>query len=289
MILTIVTPCFNGAELIVDTVKSVNNQLLLDGQRIQYLIMDGESSDDTVQRAQDAWCPRDDVSLAVHSASDEGMYDALGKGLVRAEGDVISYLNAGDYYSPHAARTVLQLIANFNLPWLTGMRVTYAHDGTLISAKVPWRYNPKLLQAGYYGVRGHGRFLHQESTFWQRHLMAEVDIDYLRSLRLAGDLYLWTRFASVAPPAIVSAHLGGFRFHGNHLSGDMATYKSEAHTFLRHRTVAGSLRASAHEVLSWLPIPVRERLPGAPLPIRWSASTGEWQTGSNTTKPGFPS
>ncbi|QZY28782.1 glycosyltransferase [Nocardioides coralli] len=274
---SIVTPCYNAQGWIADTVRSIRTQSALndDDVFLQYIVVDGGSTDATVAEARGSWADHERAELRVISEPDQGMYDALVKGMMLADGDVVSYLNAGDYYSPHCLSVVRECFENVGTEWLTGMRAIYAPSGALISAKVPWRYDQRLIRSGHYGVRG-GRFIQQESTFWLRTLHRELDFEQLATLRLAGDLYLWTRFARSAQLDVVAAHLGGFRFHGEHLSDAIETYRAEAQGFLERRLLSGYVRAPAHEVLSWLPVPIRRSLGATPGLISWDRGQGVW-------------
>lgn len=92
MKVSIITVCFNSAETIEDTIRSVLNQ---DYQQIEYIIVDGQSSDDTVSIVK---------SHSRHidrfiSEPDNGIYDAMNKGIKLATGDIVGFLNADDFYA----------------------------------------------------------------------------------------------------------------------------------------------------------------------------------------------
>jgi glycosyltransferase involved in cell wall biosynthesis len=276
----VVTPCWNSGALIAETVRSVAEQTVLSNPDVtlEYVVVDGGSSDDTVEHARKAWQDHPRATFRVISEPDQGMYDALVKGFRGAEGDVFSYINAGDLYSRHGLAVARTCFTEFGVSWLTGMRVLYNDDGVVISAKIPFSYSRDLVRAGHYGVRGKGAgAIQQESTFWSRELMESIDLDRLAGFRLAGDLFLWTEFARSAELDVVAAHLGGFRFHGGHLSDAMDAYKAEARTFLEEGSTTGYLRAPAQEVLSWLPVKVRSSLPGRHPVIAWNRVTETWE------------
>jgi glycosyltransferase involved in cell wall biosynthesis len=88
---TIITPVRNGAATIRDCVKSVCNQTI----RAQHIIVDGFSTDATMDiiKAHYADCTE------TLSESDDGIYDAMNKGLQMALGDVIGILNSDDFYA----------------------------------------------------------------------------------------------------------------------------------------------------------------------------------------------
>ena len=221
---TAITPVRNGALLVGRTVSSITTQRAVTSGRVrlQYVLCDGASSDDTIGEATRA---AGDVELEVLSEPDQGMYDALAKGFRRAEGDVVFYLNAGDALVPNALDVVLDLMERTQTKWLKGYDAYFTPEGFIVGVRLPFRFRPRLVQAGAYG-----RLLpmiQQESTFWRRELLDTVDLGVLASYRLAGDNYLWNRFATVQEMTIARVMLGGFCFHGAHLSDNLAEYKNE--------------------------------------------------------------
>src|SRR4051812_31871209 len=95
---TIVTACRNAAAYIEETVRSVLAQPIFTSGRcaLEYLVCDGASTDGTLEALSRYEAP----GLKVVSEPDGGFYDALAKGLQRASGDYVAYLNAGDYFHP---------------------------------------------------------------------------------------------------------------------------------------------------------------------------------------------
>ncbi len=102
MKVTIVTVCYNAAKTIADCVASVQAQ---QGVDIEHIIIDGGSSDGTLQRLAPF---RERISVVV-SERDNGIYDAMNKGLARATSDITGFLNADDLF---AGPTVLARLMN---------------------------------------------------------------------------------------------------------------------------------------------------------------------------------
>lgn len=92
MKVTIITVVFNGVKTIDSCIKSILDQTY---PLIEYIIIDGQSSDGTQQIIQSYG------TQITHfiSEPDRGIYDAMNKGLNLASGDVIGILNADDFYS----------------------------------------------------------------------------------------------------------------------------------------------------------------------------------------------
>ena len=86
--ISIITICYNAASTITRTLHSVSAQTY---PNIQYLIIDGASKDNTLELVREL-APEAEV----YSERDKGIYDAMNKGLDRATGDYVWYVNAGD-------------------------------------------------------------------------------------------------------------------------------------------------------------------------------------------------
>lgn len=233
---TAITPVRNAASLVDRTVSSIVTQTAVQSGRVrlQYLLCDGASTDETVSVATTA---AGDNELEIVSEPDNGMYDALAKGLRRAEGDVVFYLNAGDMLFPGALDVVLDIMGKAPITWLTGYGAIVNADGVVVSMSLPFRYRRSLLRTDAYGSIL--PTLQQESTFWRAEMTANADLDLLATYRLAGDHYLWNTFATMAEPTIVKALLGAFAQHGRHLSDDEAGYRDEV---ARHASRVGASR-----------------------------------------------
>ncbi len=90
MIISIITATYNSAATIADTLESVRHQT---HPLIEHIIVDGLSKDSTL----DICRSYPHVSF-IHSEKDNGIYDAMNKGIAHATGDVIGILNSDDFY-----------------------------------------------------------------------------------------------------------------------------------------------------------------------------------------------
>ncbi len=91
MKVSIITPVFNNAETIESAIKSVLQQTY---SNIEYIIVDGSSTDGTLERIRNY---KSKISKII-SENDDGIFDAMNKGLKAATGDVIGILNSDDFY-----------------------------------------------------------------------------------------------------------------------------------------------------------------------------------------------
>jgi glycosyltransferase involved in cell wall biosynthesis len=256
--ISIVTPCFNAEHYIEETVRSVVNQRAVTSGRVEleYIIYDGGSSDQTVARARDAAAYS---SVAIHSEPDRGMYDALAKGLSSASGDIVAYINAGDYYHPCAFDVVLDVFERPQVQWLTGYAVMYNEESQVTQVTLPYRYRRGLLRCGAYdGIVL--PFIQQESTFWRVGIHRTVDFQQLSRFRLAGDAYLWSCFAEEADLYIVESYLGGFRRHAGQLSEDLGPYRTEVAAFAKRLSPTAATLARADACLWRAPAGIKKRM-----------------------------
>jgi glycosyltransferase involved in cell wall biosynthesis len=100
---SIITVCFNSAETIEDTIRSV---LYQDYKDIEYIIIDGGSSDGTLEIINRY---RKNISTVI-SGPDNGIYEAMNKGIKLSTGDVIAFLNSDDTYRN---QTIVSQIVTF--------------------------------------------------------------------------------------------------------------------------------------------------------------------------------
>ena len=102
MKISVITVSYNSAKTIADTLAAVAMQTHTD---IEHLVIDGASEDGTLEIVRGHATPQ----LRLISESDKGIYDAMNKGLAKATGEVVGFLNSDDFYIDDA---VLAKIAN---------------------------------------------------------------------------------------------------------------------------------------------------------------------------------
>jgi glycosyltransferase involved in cell wall biosynthesis len=99
-LVTIVTPCLNAERFLAETIDSV---LAQDYPRIEYLVMDGGSTDGTLEILK-----KYEHALRWESAPDGGTADAVNRGFALGKGEILAFLNADDLYNPGAVSTAVR-------------------------------------------------------------------------------------------------------------------------------------------------------------------------------------
>ncbi len=205
---TIVTPSFNQAAYIEETIRSV---LLQGYPNLEYIVIDGGSTDGSVEiiRRYAPW-----LSYWV-SESDNGQSDALNKGFARATGEIIGWLNSDDHYRPDALQRVGQ-----ELDRTAGRFVVYGdcemtdavgHNLTLI--KPPAVSLDSLIRYWVYGS-----IPPQPAIFFRKELLDEVGLLDM-SLDYAMDYDLWLRMARRCTFHYLPLTLASYRVHPQSKTG----------------------------------------------------------------------
>ncbi len=97
--ITVITPSYEQGAHIEQTILSILNQGY---PNLEYIIVDGKSTDNTLEIIKKYEDKITDKIIYFVSEKDNGLNDAINKGLRMATGEIISVLNAGDYYEPYA-------------------------------------------------------------------------------------------------------------------------------------------------------------------------------------------
>lgn len=105
MLISIITVCFNSEKTVRNTIESVLNQTY---NNVEYIIVDGLSKDKTVEIANEYTQAFADKGYLyrIISEKDNGIYDAMNKGIRMATGDIVGIINSDDWYELDALETV---------------------------------------------------------------------------------------------------------------------------------------------------------------------------------------
>lgn len=221
--ISIVTPNYNGAEYLEETILSVLNQ---NYPNLEYIIIDGGSSDNSLEIIK-----RYQSKLAYWvSEPDNGLYDAIQKGFDKTTGEIMAWINSDDMYVEGSFSIVSEIFLNFKqVNWLLGIPSLYDEKGRTVSVQKFKQWS----KFNYYTYNY--EWIQQESVFWGRDLWERSGSKLNTNLKLAGDLELWTRFFREEKLYSIDALLSGFRIRSsNQLSLDsIKDYHKEAKEVLK--------------------------------------------------------
>jgi glycosyltransferase involved in cell wall biosynthesis len=179
MRISIITVCYNSAQTIEKTIKSIESQTY---QNIQYIVIDGGSTDNTVEIIN----KHIGVISDFISEPDNGLYDAMNKGIAMATGDLIGILNSDDtFYSD----SVVEQIAKFHYQNIIdasiGNILQHSETGKVVRNYTSRYWNPMKLKIGFMPPH--------PSIFFKRELFNQFG-NYELSFKIGADYELITRF-----------------------------------------------------------------------------------------------
>ena len=214
MRITLITACYNSVETIGDTFKSVARQNL-EGNELEYIIMDGGSTDGTVEaiKAFAEKVPRKGLTVVWQSEKDKGLYDAINKGIAKATGDVVGILNADDIFEDEG--TLAAIAAEFT----AGVEAVYADirfvkelGGPTVRYCSARHFSPWMFRFGV--------MIPHPSFYCRREKFAALG-GYSLDYRICADFELVLRFlgknhlkAKYLPRCVVTMRMGGLSTAG---------------------------------------------------------------------------
>jgi glycosyltransferase involved in cell wall biosynthesis len=224
MLISIITPSYNQAAFLEETMLSVFRQDYAD---IEYIVIDGGSTD-----GSDKIIKRHERKLAYWvSERDQGQTDALMKGFARAKGEVLAWLCSDDCLAPSAARIAAQyLAADPSLGLVYGDRLHIDAKGNVIGINRGPSFYEKMLQRNI--------TIPQETAFFRRSVFEQAGKLNLEH-EFAMDFALWCALQKITKFKHVPAFLGSYREHSAAKSvaqynGDGASKRDHEQVFQKH-------------------------------------------------------
>jgi len=203
MKVSIITIAYNSAETIEDTIRSVASQTYSD---IEYIIIDGKSTDNTLSIIDKH---KASVSKLV-SEKDNGIYDAMNKGVKLASGDIVGILNSDDFYADE--HVVADVVKTFETEKCDGLYADLVYVDRENISMITRTWN----SGKYYDGLFLNGWMPPHPTFFVRKEVYEKFGGYNTDLRSAADYEIMLRFIhkykirlSYLPRVITKMRSGG--------------------------------------------------------------------------------
>ena len=202
---SVVTPSFNQGRFIEQTIRSVLEQ---EYPKLDYLILDGGSSDGTVKTLQ-----KYDANLSFwRSVKDAGQAAAINEGFQRASGEILCWLNSDDLYLRHTLKTVANIFANH----IDEPLIVYGGCELFDERTQRCELRPALpFDRASLAVSD---FLDQPSVFWTRKawdIVGTLD----ESLHYGFDWEWFLRASKICRFICTDQTLSRYRIHASHKTG----------------------------------------------------------------------
>ncbi len=205
MKVSVITPVLNAEQTISGCINSVSAQAI---GNIEHIVIDGGSTDRTLNVLK--CC---DKSIIWSSAPDDGLYDAMNKGISRASGDVIGILNSDDMYADNLViETVIAYMTDYDLPTCYG-------DVVYVDRNNPDKIVRRWISGRYCRDRFKNGWMPPHPAFFVKKNLYETYGGFKLNFLLAADYELMVRFlykheiASAYIPKILVRMREGGRCH----------------------------------------------------------------------------
>lgn len=171
MTISIITVVYNGQSCIEKTIKSVLNQKEVS---IEYIIIDGSSSDETMNIIEKY---KKQIALVI-SEKDSGLYDAMNKGIQNATGDYLVFMNCDDtFYDSNTLSLVAQYVEANNKPeMIYGDSAEETSSGEIV-----------YKQARSHNRAWYGMFAHHQAIYYKNEIIKNNNILYDLTYKIGSD------------------------------------------------------------------------------------------------------
>lgn len=234
--ISLVTPSLNQGQFIKETIQSVLSQ---NYPKLEYLVVDGGSTDNTLKILESY-----SSQLKWISEKDQGQTNAINKGLRKATGDIMAYLNADDLLLPGALLKVANLFTEHpKVMWITGQCRIIDENNREIRKLITAYKNLWLRMHCRYSLLITD-YISQPATFWRASILN--DMGYLdENLHYVMDYDYWLRLYSKYTPLFIPEYLAAFKVH----SQSKTTSTGHKNIFIQEERAVIERHTTSHALL----------------------------------------
>lgn len=198
--ITVVIPSYNKVKYIKKTLDSIFDQKY---PNLEVIVQDGGSTDGTLQIIKK-------YNVKLESKKDGGQLDAIKKGMNKATGDILSFINADDYYEEDAFKLISELyLNNPNALWFAGQGRVVNEDNVEI-AKAFSLYKNRLLSLNMNFYLQVTNYLMQPSVFFTKKAYKNYG-PFTGTSKFVMEYDFWLRLARVQMPIVINKVVSNFR------------------------------------------------------------------------------
>jgi glycosyltransferase involved in cell wall biosynthesis len=213
--ISIVIPSYNKADYIDKTLKSIAEQ---NYPNLEVIIQDPGSTDGSL-KVINTYVKKYPRIFRLYKEKDSGQLDAINKGIKKATGDILTYINADDVYEPGALRSVGEyFIQNPKTLWLAGRGRVIDQNGNEISKGVT-AYKNSLLNLKSYILLLVVNYLIQPSVFLSRFAWKKYG-PFRGVTKFVMEYEMWLRIGKDEMPSVLNKDLSSFRIPEKSFSRD---------------------------------------------------------------------
>lgn len=205
--ITVITPSYQQAGFLEQTIRSVLDQGY---PNLEYLVVDGRSTDGSVEiieRYADRlawWC----------SEADDGQADAINKGLRRATGEIVGWLNSDDLLLPGSLARIAAAYEDPAVQATCGWDIAIDHRGRAVSKRVFPQPTADVLTRR--------SLIPQDAVYWRRSVTEQIGL-LDPGLHYRLDMEYWVRMVEHGVvPRLIPAFLSAFRLQPDQKNQTMA-------------------------------------------------------------------
>lgn len=212
MIISLITPTYNSAKTILDTLKSVSGQIFNSqiDQSLEYIIIDGASKDDTLKIIRE-YSEANNLKVKLISEPDHGLYDAMNKGIKIASGDLVGILNSDDIFKDN--QILSKVAACFN----SQAEIDACYGDLEFVSSDDLNKVVRFWRAGNYQENKlNNGWIIPHPTFFARRSVYEKFGFFRSEFKIAGDYELMLRFLKInkiktfyLPEVLTRMRIGG--------------------------------------------------------------------------------